>query len=84
MKGETLPAASNWSGIPSEPTLVAATDLRQRSLAKICFRQSGNSVRQWAGRYARTLYAFAADQQAPAPSASGRIEQPAPRSLRAA
>jgi len=74
MKGETLPAASNWVGIPSEPKQAPATS-RERTLMKIGFRQSGDLVRRWAAQYARALQAFA---PLPAePAFQERIQSPA-------
>jgi hypothetical protein len=76
MKGETLPAGSSWSGIPSEPTEAPAG--RERSLMKIHFRQSGDAVRRWAAQYARALAAFAAAVEPPQsePGFQERIHSP--------
>jgi hypothetical protein len=74
MKGETLPPASNWVGIPSEPKEALATS-RERTLMKIGFRQSGDLVRRWAAQYARALQAFAPPPTEPA--FQERIQSPA-------
>ena len=78
MKGETLPAESSWSGIPSEPKEAPAADQNRRTLMKMRFRLPGDAVRRRAAQYASALAAFAATTQTQDESAfQERIQSPA-------